>query len=156
MIMVHIQKIKMDMLKIEKRRLCIILQSWLLMGQIVWMFLLCSGIQSSLSRVPCSETLKQPRVANAPLENEGAVRVHESSPNPDPAAANDAFVQLLGPSDKRMPIFEGKYDLVWIYVPSNLTVEGSSDYHGVQCSFCPVNWDNQKKEPNTGTYFPSS
>jgi len=61
----------------------------------------------------------------------------------------DAFLDLIGPSDKRLPILEARYNLVWLSVPENVT-SGDTPYEGVQCSFCPMNWTQQKQAPHTG------
>ena len=63
----------------------------------------------------------------------------------------NTFLELIGPSDKRLPILEAKYFLVWLDVPENVTRD--TTYEGVRCSFCPVNWEKQKETPNMGMYF---
>lgn len=69
----------------------------------------------------------------------------------NPRAHDDAFLELIGPSDKRLPILEARYNLVWIDIPKNVT-EGKP-YEGVRCSYCPVDWTKQKQAPNTGTFI---
>jgi len=61
----------------------------------------------------------------------------------------DVFLDLIGPSDKRLPILEATYSLVWLHVPDTIT-SGDTPYEGVQCSFCPVDWNQQKQAPHTG------
>lgn len=142
----------------QKRRLCVVLQSWLLLAQICWMVFLCSDFRSALTGTSFDSSAKQLRVTSSPgYDDEESSYPDESGESgvsgdsEEPRLSVDAFIELLGASDKRLPIFEGRYDLVWLGSLNNVTSDASS-YHGVKCSFCPVGWEKQKVEPNTGTF----
>lgn len=122
----------------EKRRVFVTLMSWLLMGQLLWVIFLSSDFHHTIF----GET-KQPRATSA---ND---RDSLSGVNSSLSAVEEAFLDLFGPSDKRLAIFRGEYDLVWIGTTGNVTAADGSSYQGVTASFCPLNWKTQKKEPNT-------
>jgi hypothetical protein len=142
----------------QKRRLCVVLQSWLLLAQICWMVFVCSDFRSALIGASFDRSAKQLRItSSATYDDEESSYPDKSgesgvsSDSEEPRLSADALIDFLGASDKRLPIFEGRYDLVWLGSLDNVTSDASS-YHGVKCSFCPVGWEKQKVEPNTGTF----
>lgn len=131
---------------LQKQTQCTVIQTWLFLVQVVWILSLCRSMTSRFSGLPC---LSIPRLNSTTDQapSNGGTSNHSASVV-DPRAHDDVFRQLIGPSDKRLPILEGRYNLVWMSIPKNIS-RGNSSYEGVTCSFCPVDWTQQKQAPNT-------
>lgn len=138
-----------------KRHLCLTVLSALLFIQLVWLLLLCTD-QDAIRSIPCSScnepVEKDENSHDLSLYSSNDILQNKSSLPIDSRAVDEAFLQLVGPSDPRRVIFQAKYNLVWIDIPKDLKSGKDGLYEGVKCSFCPVAWKRQKAEPHTGEF----
>lgn len=153
----------MKEIELNRRALFILALAFLLALQFAWFLLLsfdhqlvitpCSLREASQS--PCAAAQQglpqEQQMSNAvSSESKSVNKTNDDAPN----VSDEAFLQLIGPSDPRRVVFEAKYNLVWLGVPYNKNITTKDGgYSGVQCSFCPVNWKQQKQEPNTGAFY---
>jgi len=124
---------------------------FLVLGQAVWvLFFFFPERLSVFSVTPCPYCVGQQLRGNETASSSNEMQNSSMLVNQTGIHSyQDVFLDFIDPSDKRLPILQARYNLVWLGVPENVT-SGDTPYEGVQCSFCPVDWTQQKQAPHTG------